>query len=125
MCRSLVSHHRSNSRGLKDCASGDETVLVCHMIFKDHVARVLKSAITIFSKANGMSYSHIRNFTITVALTKTFASASSDSSLILVIPSCVMNDEIYAKSVTGKKKRKNKKGNCKAFSVTRKCKKFT
>ena len=68
------------------------------------------------------SYSHIRNFTITVALTKTFASASSDSSLIPVTPSCATNDEIYAKSVTGKKKRKNKKGNCKALCVTCKCK---
>ena len=98
-------------------------VLVCHMILKDHVIKALKSAITIFSKAHGLSYSHIRNFTITVALTKTFASASSDSSLILVTPSCVTNDKIYAKSVTGRKKRKNKKGNCKAFCVTGKCKK--
>ena len=53
-------------------ASGDEMVLVCHMILKDHVAKALKSAITIFSKAHGMSYSHIRNFTITVAFTKIF-----------------------------------------------------
>ena len=53
-----------------------------------------------------VSYSHIQNFTITVALTKTFASASSDSSLILVTSSCATNDEIYAKSVTEKKKRK-------------------
>ena len=95
------------------------------MILKDHVTKGLKSAITIFSKAHGMSYSHIRNFTITAALTKTFASASSDSSLILVTPSCVTNDKMYAKSVTGRKKRKNKKGNCKAFCVTHKCKKFT
>ena len=120
-----VRHHRSNSRDLRHCASGDEMVLFCHMILKDHVTKALKSAITIFSKAHGMSYSHIRNFTITVALTKTFASAFSDSSLILVTPSCVTNDKIYAKSVTGRKKRKNKKGNCKAFCVTRKCKKFT
>ena len=48
-------------------------VLVCHMILKDHVTKARKSAITIFSKAHGMSYSHIRNFTITGALTKTFA----------------------------------------------------
>ena len=95
------------------------------MTLKDHVAKALKSAITIFIKARGMSYSNIRNFIITVALTKAFASASSDSSLILVTPSCETNDEIYAKSVTGRKKRKNKKGNCKAFCVTRKCKKFT
>ena len=70
------------------------------------MTKALKSAITIFSKAQGMSYSHIRNFTITVALTKIFANASSDSSLILITPSCVTNDEIYAKSVTGRKKRK-------------------
>ena len=112
----------SNSRGLRHCVSGDEMVLVCHMILKDHVTKALKSTITIFSKAHSMSYSHIRNFTITVALTKTFASASSDSSLILVTPSCVTNDEIYAKSATGRKKRKNKKGNCKAFCVTRNAK---
>ena len=78
------------------------------MNLKGHVTKALKSAITIFSKPHGMSYSLIRNFTITVALMKTFSSASSDSSLILVTPSCVTNDEIYAKSVTGKKKRKNK-----------------
>ena len=82
-----VSHHCSNSRGLRHCSSGDEMVLVCHMILKDHVTKVIKSTITIFSKAHGMSYSHIRNFTITVALAKTFASASSDNSLILVTPS--------------------------------------
>ena len=95
------------------------------MILKDYVTKALKSAITIFSKAHGMSYSHIRTFTITVTLTKTFASASSDNSLFLVTPACVTNDEIYAKSVTGRKKRKNKKGNCKAFCITRKCRKFT
>ena len=86
------------------------------MILKDHVTKVLKSAITIFSKAHGMSYPHIRNFTITVALAKTFASASSDSSLILVTPSCVTNDEIYAKSVTQEKKReKTRKAIVKLF----------
>ena len=79
-----VCHHRSNSLDLRHCASGDEIVLVCHMILKDHVTKSLESTITIFSKAHSMSYSHIRNFTITVALTKTFASGSSDSSLILV-----------------------------------------
>ena len=120
-----VSHHCSNSRGLRHCASGDEMILVYHMILKDHVTKALRSAITIFSKTHGISYSHIRNFTITVALTKTFASACSDSSLILVTPPCVTNDEIHAKSVTGRKKRKNKKSNCKAFCVKRKCKKFT
>ena len=62
-----VSHHRSNFRDLRHCASGDEMVSVCHMILKDHVTKALKSTITIFSKAHGMSYSHIRNFTITVA----------------------------------------------------------
>ena len=84
-------------------------VLVCHMILKDHVNKALKSATTIFSKAHGISYSHIRHFTITVALTKTFASASSDSSPFLVTPSCVGNDEIYGKSVTGRKKRKKER----------------
>ena len=81
-----------NSRGLRHCASGDEMVLVCHMTLKDHLAKALKSAITIFSKARGMLYSHIRNSIITVALTKAFASASSDNSLILVTPSCETND---------------------------------
>ena len=90
------------------------------MILKDHVTKAFKSATTIFSKAHGMSYLLIRNFTITVALMKTFPGASRDSSLILVIPSCVTNAEIYAKSVTGRKKSKNKKGNCKAFCVSRK-----
>ena len=48
-----VSHHPSNSRGLRHWAVGDE------MILKDHVIKALKSAITIFSKAHGMSYLHI------------------------------------------------------------------
>ena len=87
------------------------------MILKDHMTKALKSAVTIFSKAHGMSYSHIRNSTITVALTKTFSSASSDSSLILVRPSCVTNDEIYEKSVRGRKKRKNKKAIAKLFAL--------
>ena len=72
-------------------------VLVCHVIVEHHVIKALKSAITLFSKAHGMSYLHIRNFTIKVALTKIFAFVSSDSSLILVTPSCITNDEIYAK----------------------------
>ena len=63
-------------------------VLVCRVILEGHMIKVLKSAITIFSKAHGMSYSHIRNFTIKVALMKTFAYVSSDSSLILATPSC-------------------------------------
>ena len=87
------------------------------MILKDHVTKALKSANTIFSKAHGMSYPHIRNFTVAEALTKTFASACSDSSLILVRPSNVTNDEIYAKSVTGRKKRKNKKAIAKLFAL--------
>ena len=72
-------------------------ILVCHVILEDHVIKVLKSAITIFSKAHGMSHSHIQNFTIKVALTETFACVSIDSTLILVTPSCTTNDEIYAK----------------------------
>ena len=63
-------------------------VLVCRVILEGHMIKVLKSAIAIFSKAHGMSYSHIRNFTIKVALMKTFACVSSDSSLILPTPSC-------------------------------------
>ena len=74
-------------------------VLVCHAILEDHVIKALKSPITIFSKAHGISYSHIRNFTIKVALKKTFACVSSDSSLILATPSCVTNDEIYEKKL--------------------------
>ena len=92
-------------------------VLICHMILKDHVTKALKSANPIFSKAHGMTYSHIRNFTVAEALTKTFANACSDSSLILVRPPNVTNDEIYAKSVTGRKKRKNKKAIAKLFAL--------
>ena len=92
-------------------------VLICHTILKDHVAKALKSAVTIFYKARGMSYSHIRNFIITVALTKTFACASSDSSLILVTASCETNDEIYAKSVTGRKREKTRKTIVKLFAL--------
>ena len=72
-------------------------ILVCHVILEDHVIKALKSAIAIFFKAHGMSYSHIRNFTIKVALTKTFACVSSNSSLILATSPCITNDEIYAK----------------------------
>ena len=91
-------------------------VLVCHVISEDHVVKARKSALINFSKAHGLSYSHIRSFTIKVALTKTFACVSSDSSLILVTPSCITNDEIYtkktfvspSKTATGSKKRKEK-----------------
>ena len=69
------------------------------VILEDHVIKALKSAITIFSKAHGMSYSHIRNFTIKVALTNTFVCVSSGSSLILATPSYITNDEIYAKNL--------------------------
>ena len=91
-------------------------ILVCHVILEDHVIKVLKSAITVSSKAHGMSYLHIRNFTIKVALTKTFACVSIDSTLILVTPSYITNDEVYAKKLlqvhpktaTGSKKREKK-----------------
>ena len=73
--------------------------LVCHVILEDQVIKALKSAIIIFSKAHGISYSHIRNFTIEVALMKTFVCVSCDSSLILATPSCITNDEIYAKKL--------------------------
>ena len=92
-----VSHHPTKFCSCRNCGSGDIKILVCHVILEDHVIKVLKSAITIFSKAHGMSHSHIRNFTIKVALTETFACVSIDSTLILVTPSCTTNDEIYAK----------------------------
>ena len=100
-------------------------VLACHVILQNHAIKALKSAIDIFSKAHGMSYSHIRNFTINVALTKIFACVSSDNSLILVTPSCIANDEIYAKNLlqvrpkttTGCKKRKKKKAITKRFAL--------
>ena len=69
------------------------------VILEDHVIKALKSAITIFSKAHGMSYSHIQNFTIKVALTNTFVCVYSGSSLILATPSYITNDEIYAKKL--------------------------
>ena len=75
---SNVSHHPTEFCGFRHCGSGDILVLVCHVVLKDHVIKVLKSAITIFSKAHGMSYSHIRNFTIKAALTKTFACMSNE-----------------------------------------------
>ena len=59
----------------------------------------LKSAITIFSKANGMACSHIRNFSIKIALTKTFSPVPSENSPSPVTPSCVTNDEIHAKKL--------------------------
>ena len=67
----------------------------------------------------------MQNFIIKLALTKTFASVSNDSSLILVTSPCVTNDEIYAKKAfvgpsknsdwKGKKEKEKKKGSCKAF----------
>ena len=78
----------------------DKIVLVCHVILEDHVIKTLKAAITIFSKAHGISHSHIQNFTIKVALRKPFTSVSSDSSLILVAPSCVTNGKLHAKKTS-------------------------
>ena len=74
-------------------------VLVCHVILEDHVIKVLKPPLLFSLKhmAYSMSYSHIRNFTINVALTKTFTCVFSASSLILVTPFCITNNEIYAK----------------------------
>ena len=127
------SHHPTKFCGFRKCGSGNIMVLICHVIVEDHVIKALKSAITLFSKAHGMSYLHIRNFTIKVALTKIFAFVSSDSSLILVTPSCITNDEITQKktfvgpSKNGhrkQKKKKEKKGNIKAFCLTCKSKKF-
>ena len=126
-----VSHHPNKVCGFRHCGSGDIMVLVGHVILEDHVIKALKSAITIFSKAHGMSYSHIRNFTIKVALTKTFACVSIDSTLILVVPCCITNDEIYAKkafagpSKNGDRKQKErKKSNSKAICLTSKRKNF-
>ena len=75
-------------------------VLVCHVILEDHVIKVLKPPLLFSLKhmAHSMSYSHIRNFTINVALTKTFTCVFSASSLILVTPFCITNNEIYAKN---------------------------
>ena len=88
----------------------------------------LKSVITIFSKAHDMSCLHIHNFTIKVALRKTFASVSNKSSPILVIPSCLTNDKIYTKktflgpSKNSTRKRKKKQEVCDDLCVcVRKC----
>ena len=126
-----VIHHPTKFCAFRHCGSGDVMILVCHVILEDHVIKVLKSAITIFSKVHGMSYSHIRNFTIKVALAKTFACVSIDSTLILVVPSCITNDGIYAKkafagpSKNGDRKQKDrKKSNSKAICLTSKRKNF-
>ena len=92
-----VSHHPNKVCGFRHCGSGDIMVLVGHVILEDHVIKALKSAITIFSKSHGMSYSHLRNLTIEVALMKTFACVSNGSNLILATSSCITNDKIYAK----------------------------
>ena len=94
-----VNHHPTKFCGFRHCGHGDIMILVCHVILEDHVIKAVKSAIAIFFKAHGMSYSHIRNFKIKVALTKTFACVSSNSSLILATPPCIKNDEIYAKKL--------------------------
>ena len=57
----------------------------------------LKSVVTIFSESHCMLLSHIRNFAHKIVLTKTFVNVPSGSSPILVTPSCVAKDEIYAK----------------------------
>ena len=86
-----VSNHPTKFCGFRLCGSGDIMILVCYVILEDHVIKVLKSVIIIFSKVHGMSYLYIRNFTIKVALTKTFAFVSMDSTLILVTPPCLTN----------------------------------
>ena len=120
-----MCHHRIKSGGQRHCASGDKMVLVCYVILESHVIKALKSTITAFSKAHGISYTHMQNIIIKLALTKTFASVTNDSSLILVTSSCVTNDEICAKKTfvgpskksdwKGKKEKEKKKGSCKAF----------
>ena len=97
-----VSHHPTKFCGFVHCGNGGIMILVCHVILEDQVIKALKSAITIFSKAHGMSYSHRRNFSIKVALTKTFACVSSESSLILATPSCITIDQICAKKLMSK-----------------------
>ena len=105
-----VSHPPTKFCGYRHCGSRDIMALVCHMILEDHLINALKSAIAIFSKAHGMSYSHIQNFT------KTFARVSSNSSLILVtLPAYKMMKhtqeklfQVHPKTATGSKKREKK-----------------
>ena len=101
------SYNRTKSGGQRHCASENKMVIVCHVILEDCVIKALKSVITIFSNPHGMSHSHVRNFTIKVASTKTFACVAS--SLILVTTSCVTNDEIYAKKIVGPSKNGDRK----------------
>ena len=53
---------------------------------------------------------HIRNFSMKTALTKAFANVSTEGSSILVISSCLTNDEIYAKKSFVSPSRSNNKG---------------
>ena len=70
----MVSHHTVKFGGNGHCFSGDMFLLVEETDFTSS----LNSPITIFSKAHDMSCSHMRNLTIKIALTKTFASVSNE-----------------------------------------------
>ena len=99
----------------------DKIVLVCHVILEDHVIKALKAAITIFSKAHGISHSHIQNFTIKVALRKPFTSVSSDSSLILVAQTTRKKTSVGPSKNSGNKergKKEKRKAIAKLFGYT-------
>ena len=108
-----VSHHSAMFGGHRYCGSGD-------MMFLE--AEVKNSTC---SRLNLHVECHIQNFSIQIALTKTFASLPSESNPILVTSSCVTNDEIYGKKTfvgpsknsnsKEKRKLKNRKASVKLF----------
>ena len=71
---------------------------------------------SVSSKAYSRLCSYIRNFTSKIALTKTFASFSNESSPILVTLSCVKNDENSDRKEK-EKTENNKKGYFKVFAL--------
>ena len=99
------------------CTSANKIIIICHVILENHVIKVLKSTITIFSKAHGMSYLHIQNFTIKVALTKIFFCVANDSDLILVTSSCMTNDPSKNDDRKKKEKKKKRKSVSKVFAL--------
>ena len=99
------------------CASADKIIIICYVILEDHMIKVLKSTITIFSKAHGMSYLHVQNFTIKVALTKIFFCVANNSGLILVTSSCITNDSSKNDNRKKKEKKKKRKAVVKAFAL--------
>ena len=110
-----VSHHSAMFGCHRYCGSGD-------MMFLE--TEVKNSTC---SRLNLHVECHIRNFSIKITLTKTFASLPSESNRILVTPSCVTNDEIYGKKTfvglsknsnsKEKKKLKNRKASAKLFAL--------